>query len=113
MALLIGIAAPAVKAAPPDCSVEVAPRAGSAGTIFVLSGTGFKPTSITIRRGAADADPHAIDVGAADPWQISVRSRAGDEGSWTAELSSDQCSAVAVFRVTLANTDVVSDAWSP
>ena len=110
--LFVGTEASAVMAASPGCSVEAAPRAASAGTTFVISGTGFKPTSMTLHKGATDAGTRTIDIGTADPWQISVRSRPGDEGSWTAELSSDECTAVAEFRVTLANTDVVSDALS-
>ncbi|HEY5474360.1 MAG TPA: hypothetical protein VIK32_14370 [Candidatus Limnocylindrales bacterium] len=99
----------AVMAAPSQCSASVSPPAGAAGIAFTFSGTGFKPTEITLHKNDTEAGVHELSV-TSDPWQVSVRSRPGDEGSWSAELSSDQCSAVVEFKVTLANTDVVSDA---
>lgn len=111
--LFLSVEASAVMAQSGACSVEVSPRAGAAGTVFVFSGSGFKPTELTLHKDDSDAGVHDVDVGTEDPWQVSVRSRPGDEGAWVAELSSDACSATAQFRVTLNNTDAVSDAVTP
>ena len=105
--LCVGFAG--VSAAQAECTVEVSPRAGSAGTVFTFSGTGFTPTRLTLHKDDVAAGGHDLDVGDDDPWEVSIRSRPGDEGTWSAELSSDECSAVAQFRVTLANTDATSD----
>lgn len=108
--LLLCIEVSSVMAAKPaDCSVNVSPRAGSAGTTFVFNGTGFKPTELRLHKNDSDAGVHSVDVGDKDPWQLTVRSRPGDEGTWAAELVSDDCSAAAAFRVTLNNTDAASD----
>ena len=84
--LFISIGASAVMAAEPGCTIEVAPRAGAAGTVFVFSGTGFEPTQLTLHRNDADAGSHVVNVNSEDPWQVTVRSRPGDEGRWSAEL---------------------------
>ena len=93
-----------------DCTVSVSPRAGAAGSVFTFKGSGFVPTVLLLQKGGADAGSHSIDVDGDDPWQVTVRSRPGDEGEWSAALSSDDCSAVARFTVTLANTDAATDA---
>ena len=107
--LFMCLEASSVMAAPSQCSASVSPRSGTAGTVFTFSGSGFKPTELTLHKNDAEAGVHELS-GSSDPWQVSVRSRPGDEGAWSAELSSDQCSAVVEFKVTLANTDVLSDA---
>src|SRR5688572_23653951 len=99
--LLLSIGAAGVSAADAECSVEVSPTAGAAGTVFVFSGTGFEPTELVLHKDDTAAGTHSIDVSDDDPWEVSVRSRPGDEGVWAAELSSEDCSAVAQFRVTL------------
>ncbi len=106
--LFIGIGASSVMAAEPGCTVEVAPRAGAAGTVFVFSGTGFEPTQLKLHKNGADAGSHVVDVHGNDSWQVSVRSRPGDEGRWSAELTSRECSASVDFRVTLASTAVAA-----
>lgn len=105
LALAYALGVPGVSAAT-GCSVEVSPRAGAAGTVFVFSGAGFEPTRLVLLKDGEPAGSHELDAGdQGEPWQVTVRSRPGDEGEWSAELSSDECTATAEFRVTLANTD--------
>ena len=94
-----------------SCSVQVAPRAAPAGSVFVFSGTGFKPTKMTLQKDHSEPIIHDIEVGDADPWEVTVRSRTGDEGTWTATFSDavTNCEAKTSFRVTLSNTDALSD----
>lgn len=94
-----------------SCSVQVAPRAAPAGSVFVFSGTGFKPTQLTLQKGNSEPIVHDVSVGDADPWEVTVRSRTGDEGTWTATFGDPvtNCAAKTSFRVTLSNTDTASD----
>jgi hypothetical protein len=96
---------------PPTCSVEVAPAAAPAGSVFVFSGTGFQPNELTLLKTGGDPVVHQLSVGDTDPWEVTVRSRTGDEGSWTATFSDPEteCTAITRFRVTLTPTDVVDD----
>jgi hypothetical protein len=107
--LFVCLEASSVMAAPSQCSASISPRTGTAGTVFTFRGSGFTPTELTLHKNDSEASVHQLNVNS-DPWQVSVRSRPGDEGSWSAELSSAQCSAAVEFKVTLANTDVLSDA---
>src|SRR3954447_528549 len=91
--------------AAPTCSVTVSPKSGTAGTLFTFHGSGFKPTSLLLRKDDAEAGDHTLSE-TKDPWTVAVRSRPGDEGTWSAEFSSDQCTGEASFKVTLSNTDV-------
>ncbi len=94
-----------------SCSVQVAPRAAPAGSVFVFNGTGFKPTTLTLQKGSSEPIVHEVAVGDTDPWEVTVRSRTGDEGTWTATFSDPvtNCEANTSFRVTLSNTDALSD----
>lgn len=93
-----------------ECTVEAAPRAAPAGSIFTFTGSGFKPTEMTLLKEGGDAIVHQISVETDDEWQVTVTSRAGDEGSWTATFwAADACTESASFQVTLRNTDLVSD----
>jgi hypothetical protein len=97
--------------APTTCSVEVAPGVAPGGSVFVFSGTGFQPTQLTLRKVGGEPVVHELSVGDTDPWEVTVRSRIGDEGSWTATFSDPEvdCTAIVRFRVTLSSTDVVDD----
>ena len=96
---------------PTTCSADVAPEVAPSGSVFVFSGTGFQPTRLTLRKVGGEPVVHELAVGDADPWEVTVRSRTGDEGSWTATFSDsdNDCTAIVGFRVTLASTDVVDD----
>ncbi len=113
--MLVALSAGAVMAEDTTtCAVDVEPQAAAAGSAFVFTGTGFKPTTLALQEEDGDPAVHDLDVGDADPWEVTVRSRAGDEGIWTATFSADaECSASAEFRVTLSNTDLVSDLVNP
>jgi hypothetical protein len=93
------------------CEVRVEPRAASGGSVFVFSGSGFKPVTLVLQKESDEPIAHDINVGDADPWSVTVRSRAGDEGTWTASFTNEEalCTATATFRVTLTNTDAVTD----
>lgn len=91
------------------CSVTVSPRSGAAGTLFSFHGKGFEPNQLMLHKGDADAGSHQLG-NTGDPWSLTVRSRPGDEGQWSAEFTSKECSAVASFSVTLSNTDAAADA---
>ena len=97
--------------APITCSVEVSPAAAPAGSVFAFTGTGFQPNEVTLRKTGGEPVVHQLTVGDTDPWEVTVRSRIGDEGSWTATFSDPDadCTAIVRFRVTLTPTDVVDD----
>lgn len=103
--LLICLGASTVTAADKQCSVTVSPKSGTAGQTFAFDGSGFEPTQLTLHKNDAEAGVHDLTI-TSDPWQTSVVSRPGDEGSWSAEFDSDTCTAVVTFKVTLTNTDV-------
>jgi hypothetical protein len=108
--LLIFVGASAVTAAP-SCTVTVSPASGAAGTVFKFNGKGFEPNHMSLHHDDSEAGSHDLkDPG--DPWTLSVHSRPGDEGKWSAEFYNDDCSAAALFTVTLSNTDV-ADVTSP
>ena len=106
----------AIAAQPGTCIVQVSPRAASSGSSFVFSGSGFVPTEMTLRRSGARPISHDLNLNHADPWEATVRSRVGDEGTWTATFRQPElaCTASVDFRVTLINTDLVDDitAWT-
>jgi hypothetical protein len=102
--LFVLVGASAVSAAS-ACSVTVSPKSGAAGTVFSFHGKGFEPTELTLHKDAADAGNHALS-NTGDPWTLAVHSRPGDEGQWSAQFASTECTAVATFSVTLSNTDV-------
>ena len=96
---------------PQTCSVDVDPAVAPSGSVFVFTGPGFEPGRLTLRKVGGEPVVHELSVGDAEPWEVSVRSRVGDEGSWTATFSDSDadCTAIVGFRVTLASTDVVDD----
>lgn len=110
-ALLLSIGAAGVSAAE-DCAVAVTPRVAPAGAVFTITGSGFTPTMLTLEKNGAAAGSHSLDLGSDDPWEFPLRSRPGDEGRWTAVMTSGTCRASAGFRVTLRNTDAASTASS-
>ena len=95
-----------------ECDVSVSPRAAVAGSVFVFTGSGYDPTRLTLQKEGGDAINHELTVGDADPWEVTVRSRVGDEGTWSAsfEDATLDCTATTEFRVTLSNTDAIGDA---
>src|SRR3954468_1114956 len=85
--LLVCLGASAVMAAP-SCTVAVSPSSGTAGTVFTFKGKGFEPDHLTLHKDESEAGDHDLkDTG--DPWSLSVRSRPGDEGVWSAEFYND------------------------
>ncbi len=114
MLMLLGTsAAPALAAfTSGDCTVRVDPSVASAGSSFVFIGTGFQPTTMTLQKDGEQPSVHDVSVGTADPWRVTVRSRVGDEGRWTATFTGgiSDCTGQVQFRVTLSSTDAASDA---
>ncbi len=109
---MLALGAGSVLAAQPEtCDVRVSPRAAAGGSVFVFSGSAFVPTELTLQKGDAEPISHDLNVGDADPWEVTVRSRTGDEGTWTATFSDPalDCTASVEFRVTLSNTDLIED----
>lgn len=109
--LLCLAAASALAAEPGICQVQVNPRAAASGSVFVFNGSGFAPTELTLEREGGEPITHDLNVGEADPWEFTVRSRTGDEGTWTASFSDPalNCTATVEFRVTLSDTDLIGD----
>jgi hypothetical protein len=101
--VLVGVSS---VSASPSCVVNVSPKTGAAGSLFTFSGSGFKPTELSLSKDKEEATVHDLTQNS-DPWTLAVRSRPGDEGKWTASFSSDQCTADVAFTVTLSNTDAV------
>ncbi len=94
-----------------ECKVEVSPKAAPAGSLFVFTGSGLQPTSLELHKNHGEPVTHSVSVGGDDPWEVTVRSRVGDEGRWIATFTDEDatCTATTEFRVTLASTDVVDD----
>lgn len=93
------------------CDVEVNPRVAASGSAFIFSGSGFAPTELKLHKEGGEPISHDLNVDDGDLWEFTVRSRPGDEGSWTATLSDPtvNCTATVEFRVTLINTDLIDD----
>ena len=106
MLLLVLIAVSSV-AASPTCVVNVTPKSGVAGSLFTFHGSGFKPSELSLSKNDEEATVHDLTQNS-DPWTLAVRSRPGDEGKWSAQFTSDQCTADASFSVTLSNTDAAA-----
>jgi hypothetical protein len=105
--MLLVHASPA--AAQEECTLDVRPRVAQAGTEFVLSGSGYTPDQLVLQRGSLEPVTIDLDLGNADPFEIPIGSRVGDEGMWTATVSvtGSECEATATFHVTLRNTDLL------
>ena len=92
-----------------DCQVTVDPQAAAGGSVFTFSGSGFLPTHMTLQKDDEAPTVSDINVGGADPWQVTVQSRNGDEGGWKATFDADSgCEVTVQFRVTLTDTDLIS-----
>ena len=104
-------AASAMAAGPQDCEVQVSPRAAPAGSVFVFTGSGLRPTELTLQKQGAEPVSHDLDVGDSGEWEVTTRSRIGDEGTWTANFIDPAltCTASVTFRVTLSSTDLMDD----
>lgn len=111
MVACVLLSAGSVLAAPQDCEVQVSPRAAPAGSVFVFSGSGYKPTELTLQKGDGAVASHELSLGDDDAWEFTLRSRIGDEGTWTANFIDPDhgCTATISIRVTLSNTDLVDD----
>lgn len=101
-------------AEPVKCEVHVSPRAAPAGSVFVFTGSGYKPTELNLQKEGGQPISHVVSVGRSEPWEVTVRSRTGDEGTWTANFTdaTTNCTASVSFRVTLSNTDLIDDIYA-
>lgn len=108
-ALLLGSVA--AVAAQEECAIEVEPKEGPTGTQFVLRGSGYTPDRLTLQRGSDDPVSFELELGDADPFEIPIASKPGDEGRWraTVVVSDTECEAQATFRVTLQPTDTLNE----
>ena len=109
---MLVLSAPGVFAASGgECVVEVSPKTAAAGSEFVFNGSGFVPISLQLQKNDNEPIAHGLSVGDDDPWEVTVRSKTGDEGKWIASFTDEgaNCTATVEFKVTLASTDVVSD----
>lgn len=92
------------------CNVTVDPISAVGGASFNFSGSGFVPTKMSLQKGTGAPIVNDLDLGGADPWQVAVQSRAGDEGTWTASFEAPgSCTASVFFEVVLASTDAEVD----
>src|SRR5687768_6581591 len=92
-----------------ECVVTADPQAAAGGSVFTFSGSGFQPTRMTLQKNEDPPTVSDIDVAGADPWQLTVQSRNGDEGGWKATFDVDGgCSVTVQFRVTLTDTDLIT-----
>ena len=109
--LLLVVSSGSALAGDAGCEVQVSPLAAAAGSVFVFSGSGHSPTELTLQKEGSMKLDHDIDLGDADPWEVTVRSRVGDEGKWTAWFSNAEtgCTTTVKFRVTLSSTDLIDD----
>jgi hypothetical protein len=75
--------------------------------VFTFHGSGFEPTELNLSKDDQEATVHDLTP-SSDPWTLAVRSRPGDEGKWSAQFTSDQCTSEVSFTVTLSNTDAAA-----
>ena len=94
-----------------SCTVEVDPAVATSGSLFVFSGRGFQPSELTLQKDGGEPATHQLSVGDTEGWEVTVRSRVGDEGDWTATFvdPAGDCTTTVDFRVTLTSTDVLDD----
>jgi hypothetical protein len=94
-----------------DCVLSVEPAQAPAGSQFLLSGTGYTPDRLILQRNDSEPVSFDLSLGDADPFEIPVGSKVGDEGLWTATVQVNEtgCEAQAQFRVTLQPTDAIDD----
>jgi hypothetical protein len=111
LGLLFAAAVLPVAAQDEQCVLTVEPAEAPAGAQFVLGGTGYTPEQLILERGSAEAVTFDLDLGDADPFEIPIGSKTGDEGLWQAIVvdTDTGCRAGAEFRVTLQPTDMVDD----
>ena len=91
--------------------MQVSPRAAPAGSVFVFTGSGYKPTELSLEKEGVEPIKHDLDLSDSDQWEFTLRSRVGDEGAWTANFIDPDlnCTATVSIRVTLSNTDLIDD----
>lgn len=111
LGLLFVVGASSV-AASDECDVSVEPRKAQAGSEFTLRGSGYTPDTLVLQRSDGEPVTIDLDLGDADPFEIPIGSRTGDEGVWTAtvSVSGTECEASTTFRVTLHDTATAGDA---
>lgn len=97
-----------------ECKLSVAPATGHAGTTFVFSGSGFTPSKLDLSRDGGSATTLDLTLNNADPFQITIKARSGDEGRWTARAyTPGGCDAQVDFRVTLPSTATDNPTTTP
>ena len=94
-----------------SCDVVVDPVVATSGSGFTFTGSGYEPTELVLQKDGGELATHALSIGETDPWEVTVRSRVGDEGEWTATFVDPlgACTTTVGFRVTLSSTDVIDD----
>jgi hypothetical protein len=112
LAAALLLAPGAVMADSSQCSVTVDPQSAVGGSTFTFTGSGFRPTTLLLKKGNGDPIANAINPGS-DSWTQVVQSRTGDEGSWTATFVEEGgCTVEVHFQITLTQTDMISDLLS-
>ena len=104
LALLLPVLAlaPAVTADEHECQLSVEPKRAPAGSDFMLRGSGYTPTRLTLQKEGSDS-PVTLDLAlnGADPFEIPIGSRRGDEGVWVATaFVPGGCSETVRYRAT-------------
>jgi hypothetical protein len=99
-----------ITAAQSQCQLTIDPEVATAGSEFHLHGSGFTPTQLILQKEGEDPVTIDLDLGTADPFDIPIGSRKGDEGNWTATAAlPGTCSPSVTFIATLESTDAISD----
>jgi hypothetical protein len=112
--LLLTAMAPAAQAGSAACTLSVTPESGPPGTEFVFSGSGYTPTTLTLRQDGKPPRVVPLDLGTADPFSIPLLATQSDVGKWKVVASTDNpaCSGIAEIKVTLPSTATI-DAPDP
>ncbi len=110
VAILLMVLAPVALAKSTTCELSVTPAAGPPGTAFVLSGSGYTPTSLTLTKDGSAPRVLNLDLGSADPFTIRFVAAEGDVGHWKAQVKVGEtgCVAATTLRVTLPSTSTIS-----
>jgi hypothetical protein len=112
--LLLAAMSPTVQAGSAACALSVTPDSGPPGTEFTFSGSGYSPTTLTLRQDGKPPRVAPLDLGGADPFSFPLVGKQTDVGKWkvVASVADTECAGSAVIRVTLPPTDTVSAAAS-
>ncbi len=110
--LLLAAMSPAVEATPAGCALSVTPDSGPPGTEFTFSGSGYTPTTLTLKQDGKPPRVVPLSFGTDDPFSFPLIATQTDVGKWkvVASTADGSCAGAVVIRVTLPPTSTLDAA---